>query len=421
MSAGAPKIENAPGLTWNARKSGWEARWQADTVLVRRGYLPKSSRIWAGPEADLTDAAINFIQDRCRILQAEMRTWSRGGTPVDSKFDGTMRSLIACYQTDKFSPYQKIRHQTREFYDNICARLLREHGFERVENIDSRMLMEWHQGWSANGKIALSHSMVAMLRTLFTFGATLLKDKDCRVIKADLHDLRFTMPKPRNVVLTAEQAVAIRTKAHELGLHSVAIAQAFQYDCTFRQKDCIGEWVPLSEPVPSDLIDGNEKWIRGLRWQEIDQNMVLRHTTSKRLKDVEIDLRLAPMVMEELTLIYGVGFTRAALPGSGPVVISDGFTRLPYKHGMFRRRWRQIANAAGIPKSVRNMDSRAGAITEALQSGARLDAVRKSATHSNSSMTQRYSRSDAEDTAEVMQSRAEFRKNKAGTKAREQS
>jgi hypothetical protein len=55
------------------------------------------------------------------------------------------------------------------------------------------------------------------------------------------------------------------------------------------------------------------------------------------------------------------------------------------------------------------MDTRAGAITEALEAGAPMDAVRKSATHSNSSMTQRYSRGDAEAVSNVLQHRAAHR------------
>jgi hypothetical protein len=33
-----------------------------------------------------------------------------------------------------------------------------------------------------------------------------------------------------------------------MGWHSIALAQAIQFDCALRQKDVIGEWVPESEP-----------------------------------------------------------------------------------------------------------------------------------------------------------------------------
>jgi hypothetical protein len=53
--------------------------------------------------------------------------------------------------------------------------------------------------------------------------------------------------------------------------------------------------------------------------------------------------------------------------------------------------WRKVATAAGVPKTVYNMDSRAGAISEATDAGAELEHVRHAATHSDISMTQRYS------------------------------
>ncbi len=171
-----------------------------------------------------------------------------------------------------------------------------------------------------------------------------------------------------------------------------------------RQKDVIGEWVPINEPGMSDVTTGNSKWFRGLRWEEIDSNMILRHVTSKRQKEVTAELRLAPMVMEELP----------ARRASGPVIICE-HTGIPWTAHEFRRHWRKLATAVGVPKTVRNMDSRAGAITEATQAGADLDHIKHAATHSDIGMTQRYSRDAAAKTANVMRKRVEYR-NKTGTK-----
>ena len=42
------------------------------------------------------------------------------------------------------------------------------------------------------------------------------------------------MAQPRKERLTFEQANMIRAKAHELGLHSIALAQAFQFEAMLR-------------------------------------------------------------------------------------------------------------------------------------------------------------------------------------------
>jgi hypothetical protein len=44
-------------------------------------------------------------------------------------------------------------------------------------------------------------------------------------------------------------------------------------------------------------------------------------------------------------------------PANGPIVVCE-WSGLPWTAHEFRRWWRQIANAAGIPKTVFNMDSR---------------------------------------------------------------
>ncbi len=68
-----------------------------------------------------------------------------------------------------------------------------------------------------------------------------------------------------------------------------------------------------------------------------------------------------------------------------------------------------VAELAGIPRTVRNMDSRAGAISEATDAGADLEHVRHAATQSDIAMTQRYSRGSVEKVAGVMAQRTAHR------------
>lgn len=403
MTTDRPRIDNAPGLTWRRLLGGWEARWRPRTDLVKRGYPAMPWKLWVGWE--LTDGARRFISDSCISLQDRMLVWGRGGIPVLSTFDGTLHGLIYCYQTDPDSNYQKLRIATRTNYDRLLKRVAMDRGALPLKDIRARDLLGWHREWSAEGHIVQAHGLIGILRTLCTFGATILDDPECQRLKGLMHDMRFKMGKPRVERLTAEQATAVRAMAHQMGRPSIALAQAFQFECMLRQKDVIGEWVPNSEPGVSDITDGNEKWLRGLRWSEIDENLILRHTTSKRGKDIpELDLHRAPMVMEELAKL-------AVVPTTGPVIISEKYG-LPYISHEFRHKWREIAKAAGVPDQVFNMDSRAGAISEATDAGAELEHIRHAATHSDIAMTQRYSRGSIEKTANVMKLRVEHRNKK---------
>ena len=317
----------------------------------------------------------------------------------------TLGDLIGAYQTDPDSGYHKLRYGTRRNHDALLARTMGEHGKELLADINARRLLNWHRIWSDDGqKVAMGHSFIGQLRTLFGFGITIIEDRDCERLSLILSKMRFAAPKPRTERMTAEQCIAIRRKAHEFCWPSIALAQAFQFELMLRQMDVIGCWVPRSEPDFAEIDIPIGKWTRGITWQEIDENMILRHVTSKRGKAIEVDLNLAPMVMEEIAL-YGSHYP------TGPIIICDT-TGLPWRTSEYRRKWRIVADAAGIPKEVRNMDSRAGGISEATDAGADIEMVRHAATHSNVSMTMKYSRNATEKTAKVMQQRVAYREAK---------
>jgi hypothetical protein len=408
MSRTPPKITNAPGITWHKRKGGqWKAIWRARTDLIERGYAYKSVGLWVGTPDELDGNNVYWIQTRANDLQADMLQWSRGEAPrAAGLYNGTIEAVAYAYRNDPDSPYHKKRYVTRQHYDKLVERIVRDHGNEIIAEMKGRMVKRWHDEWTADGKIALGHALVGMLRTIINFGSSMLDDEDCARLSAKMSDMRFSLPKPRSSVLTAEMAEAFRAKAHEMNYPSMALAQAFQFELMLRQKDVIGEWVPISEPGISDVTHKGQKWLRGLRWEEIDENLILRHVTSKRGKEVEHNLLNAPMVMEELALLGGRRL-------SGPVIVGEKRGR-PWNSKYFCHAWREIATAAGIPKSVRNMDSRAGAITEATDAGADLEHIRHAATHSDIKMTQRYSRGATDKSAGVMKLRVEHR-NKKGT------
>jgi hypothetical protein len=204
------------------------------------------------------------------------------------------------------------------------------------------------------GKITMAHSLATMMRGLINYGATVLEDSECERLSVVLHNFRFEVPKPSNVVrISPEQVVAIRTEARKSGAYSIALAQAIQYELGLRQRDVIGEWIPEDEPGDSDIRDGKGmKWVRGIRWDEV-KDLVLRHPTSRSGATVTRSLSKSktPMVMEELEQL---GWK---VPLAGPIIVSEA-TGLPYVAWEFRRMWRLLARRAGIPNNVKNMDSR---------------------------------------------------------------
>lgn len=66
----------------------------------------------------------------------------------------------------------------------------------------------------------------------------------------------------------------------------------------------------------------------------------------------EFRLSRCPLILKEFTRL-------GTPPPQGPVIISEK-TQRPYRANHFRRTWRKIARAAGIPDDVRNVDSGRG-------------------------------------------------------------
>jgi hypothetical protein len=392
------------------------ARWRCRADIAKDGFRPKNFRLWDGVTPN--DIDVRFIQEMCQRLQNEMLTFERGGIERVGKYDGTIAGLITCYQVDSVSPYRKLQPRSRESYDFYCKRLERDITVP-LSDLKVRSFHELYNKWSEGGKFTMAHHVINMLRILVNFGAIYLEEPDCQRISGVLRLMKFKSGKPREEILTVEQASLIRDKAHDVGRPSIALAQAFQSECLLRQKDCVGEWVLQSEKGISDVISGGMKWLKGMRWEEIDQNLVLRHLTSKRQKMLEVPLANAPMIVQEFDrqfpgAVSGEGkVSRDKLPAKGPIIVNER-TQVPWTDDEYRRQWRILATACGIPKTVKNMDSRAGGITEATEAGAELEFIKHAATHGDISMTQRYARDGAGKTAKVLSMRAAHRANKTG-------
>jgi hypothetical protein len=263
-----------------------------------------------------------------------------------------------------------------------------EIGARRVDACDGRDARRWFEAWSEPDKpdgrprIAAARMAMIVLKTALSFGKA-CRLPGCTEFKATFEDIKFKAPAPRQEAPTAAEIIGARSVAHKLGHNAAALAYALQFEASLRQWDVIGEWIPLSDPRPSAIIDGGKKWI-GPTWSQIDEDMVLRVTPGKTEGSskarVVLDLKAYPMVVEDVAMVDPGG-------RNGPLIVNPR-TRLPYRHEYFRVLW-PCATQAGIASSVWNRDLRAGGITEARQAGAPTDDVAETAGHANKRTTAR--------------------------------
>jgi hypothetical protein len=95
--------------------------------------------------------------------------------------------------------------------------------------------------------------------------------------------------------------------------------------------------------------------IRQSTRQNIERpRLILRHVESFSGKPIELDLMDGPTVISEIGKQFGGDVSD--LPRRGAVII-DPRTDQPYKSHAFRRVWRMVADKAGIPTGVKNVDS----------------------------------------------------------------
>ena len=406
-------IDHAPGLEWRKRKGGEVPIWVAPAKARKAGFSPETARLAAEPLP--TRPAPGSIEHRafaatCRRLHAEALQHLSGKTKRQMVDDGTFNALFDFYELHEESPFQTVKHNTRDTYMSDLKALRAAIGTQRRHLVSGPDMKRWHRKFKLPTKeggperIRSAHSKMTMLRMTLGFGAFLELQHAKRLVDI-LSETRFENSAPRESSITADQVIAVRKAAHARGYPSVALAIAVMFECLLRQRDVIGEWRKDATAQPAGgLIDRGLVWSTGLVWgTHINSDLILSKPTSKSRgrKRAVFDLKLLPMVMEEIAFV-------PPEKRIGPLIVSET-TGIPWRRRRFQEHWRKCARAAGIPDDIWSMDTRAGGLSEADEAGAELGALRHAATHSQPSTTVRYLRRPLKKTSEVAKQRVAAR------------
>jgi hypothetical protein len=383
--------DHAPGRKVMRRPSERrDVYWVASPAAVRAGYRPKTVTLKQDPGEVQAPPEVAL---RCRQMWSEMLEFLAGTERVGTRSPvGTIAWLADIYSADDDGPYRRIRPATKIGYDKSLAIIRQTVGGRRIDTVTSNDVRKWFRGWGragADGELAnprRAYGCVQLLRIVVKYGKG-LRNAACRDLSEILTETEFPAPRARRQTMSSEQVAAFIVAAHAAGNPSMARAIAIQFACSLRQKDIVGEWL---------RAETGRQWLSGLLWGEhVKPDWHLEKPTSKsNFEEVaEFDLRLAPIVMQELSTVL----TTSRI---GPVII-DERRGLPYLQREFARRFRNIARAAGIPDDVWNMDTRAGAITDAYEKGATAIDAMDLGTHRQLSTNLRYNRGRLKGTSRV--------------------
>lgn len=143
----------------------------------------------------------------------------------------------------------------------------------------------------------------------------------------------------------------------------------------------IGEWERIDRTIgvePGAIADRGQVWRPGLRFEDFAAGE-LDLETSKTDTQAVFDVTVYPLFQQALA---GV----PELERHGPLVDNGLPVRLRYYSDLYR----DVADAAGVPRAVWNMLARHGGATEAQQAGVALADIAEHAQHIDTNTTRKH-------------------------------
>ena len=375
-----------PGYQYRDNKDGTRAHyWNPKRAITGAPEYLRAIRL---PD-ELTDQQ---ICEECRRRTEELR---KELSEIDAppQYDGTIKSLVNLFRWDKTSSLHTVKHSTRIRDYEPSLRVLTKHvGDRQITKLKASDFKSWYEKWRRKGHRRAAGA-IKLLRLIISYGAG-ERLPGCAQARLILADMRFEQPPARDVAMTYEQCFAIVQKSAELGCPSIGFVEALKFESALRRIDVIGEWAPQEEGGPF-------KWT-GPTDKNLSRDMILSLKTSKTGTAASRDLKVMPLVQEALKAYR--------IPDIGPMVVDEDHGK-PYWENRYAAKFRMVRDAAGVPKNVWSMDSRAGAVSETVEATGSLEAARDLATHSTTKTTRRYSRGDGLDISrKIAEARAEKRR-----------
>lgn len=354
----------APGLTW-VRETPW---WRPTKADVKNGYPIKGVNLsWVDEDV---------LSAKCRALTRELLQWRAGTEKVRPASWGW---IIALYLTDELSPFWETKENTQASYREVLGRWQEGIGGALIENTNFETLKRWKRAMEQNGRsVAYIHRMFTHLRMVARYGLAVKPALFAEVTSVmSSGALKVRAPKPRTVAPTPDQIEAIIAAAEETP--GFALGLSLQWWLALRAVDVRGQWLGPK---------GKQRWADGLTWDMIDLDaLTIRKMVSKTERHDAM-----PMIWDISPLPDLVDRLRA-VPVSrrvGPVVCSKAGKPFTVRH--YRDLWEKYRAAAGVPPEVKLMDTRAGAINDAMAHGASRLQLQHAANHKDGATTERYIR-----------------------------
>lgn len=409
-----PPRGNRPGYKTNRANRYW----MAAQIL---GKAPPGFPDPCVPlSADATEDEINTL---CQQHAARLQKWQDEQETAEpqltrTRYDGTVRAACAIYQEHPLSAFNRsIKGNTRKSYVDSLKIIVATVGGRLVRNLSVLDQQNWYDNWrkpavitDANGnavkgpeRIDRAHDAISMWKTVMRFNVALgdrhPAQTDCKRLLDALENagsmVKFEKGGSRDQVLTYHQTCDFIRAASDLAERGVipkeralymSISVAAIFELLLRPKDVLGERpknlrdLEKAEMQGAQVINyGDQKWIGFFTWERIPGwRLRMKTSKSKYRTAASFDLSIYSMLFPLLEAVPFEERTGAIVKGEHGYAIQER---------TWRKWFRPIAQAAGIPDDVRPYDLRASGATEADEAGAGSDAVQTLLTHSKAQET----------------------------------
>ncbi len=440
-----PPTSKAPGLKIGRTLANgvklpyWYAR---NVVRDIMGFPDPCIDLPPGPPGEEMEAMRERLGPACREHTARLNAYLEGlksgaatvedesqrrNTLLIAAFDGTVKGAVKVYRDHTESPFGDVAANTRKTYNDSLKVIESTVGARLIRNITVADIKRWYKLWrkpappkasapenvAPRERIDRAHNAVAQFRAVLHFCFSLGPKFDmCGELERRLVDgkVRFERRGAREQEMTYQLAYAFIKKSLEMGDAGLipadralymAIGTAAQFELALRQKDVIGSWTNAVPATPHAEYNGEGlMWTGPFRWENIP-GWRFRLKTSKTKGATGFLLTDYPLLFPLLDRV----------PHNERLgAIVKGEHGLPVRERSYRKWWRQIARAAGVPDEVWSMDARAGAATEAEEAGVTPTKISDLLTHTQKTTTERYIRRRERGNAEIAKARAELRK-----------
>lgn len=406
---------NAPGLKSIKRGNKQQLYWVKDEHPDFEFYRTKTVRIHVDLSS-LEACDFELVESTCQREQQAMLAWADGAVPDKSRlaprYDGTMGSLVDLYSHDNESAFEDVKDNTKEGYRDWLKVIKDTIGARRLDCLSPKNFRSYHKRWREPAeeggaeRVRSAYGCMQMARVLFSYGIE-ADLPDCERLRKGLSQMRFSKNPPREQTMTFAQAEAIVEECLKQNDVHMALTQALQYEAFLRQGDIVGSWreePPAYVLKPGEVRRGTKVW-SGMTIDRIQlaDNLVVR--TSKTTQPVVHALDKCELVVRCVNHLDRTDPRKPVAARSNGQPWAD--------RQAFSKAWRRYATAAGIPKSVWNMDNRASGITEAAAAGASDDDLASTAGHAGKGTTRRVYKRKARQMSERVQEKRRIGRTKS--------